>query len=63
MSDIILAFVLGVIAGIGYMYLRYRNTLIKHIKELEQIRLNQAKIDGQMKILNIINGIEDKECT
>lgn len=59
MSNIILAFIVGVLVGIGYTYMRYNKMLSKHMSELEQLKINGARIDGQIEILNIINGIEE----
>lgn len=59
MANIILAYIIGALCGVGYMYLKYSKTMQRHISELEQIRLNNARIEGQMGILNQINGIEE----
>lgn len=61
MADIVLAFLIGVLCGMGYMYLRYCNIMKGHLRELEELRLNQARIRGQMHILNMINGIKEDE--
>lgn len=63
MSNLILAFILGVIVGMGYMYLRYRKRMLEHIKTLEELKLNGAKIDGMLQVLNTIHGIEEDKCT
>lgn len=63
MSSIILAYTIGVLCGVGYMYLRYSRTMKRHMRELDMLRLRHAKIECQMDILNRINGIgvEEKE--
>lgn len=61
MANLILAFVIGVLCGMGYMYLRYNKMMCDNLRELREIRINHAKIQGQMKILNAINGIKEEE--
>jgi uncharacterized membrane protein len=61
MSTIILAFVAGALFGMGYMYMQYSKMIREHLRELEEIRLNHARIEGQMQILNRINGIEEED--
>lgn len=61
MANLILAYIIGVLCGVGYMYLKYGKTMQRHMRELDQIRLNGAKIDAQLDILNRINGIDVEE--
>lgn len=62
MSSIILAFIFGVLAGMGYMYLRYCKMIRNNLKELEEIRLSQAKTEGMLEALGVIvNGPEKEE--
>lgn len=63
MSNIILAYIIGVLCGVGYMYLKYGKTMQRHMRELDQIRLNNAKIEGELEILQIVKGVgvEEKE--
>lgn len=59
MSSIILAYIVGVLCGVGYMYLRYGMIMRKHMRELEQLKLNSARIEGQLNILRIVKGVEE----
>ena len=58
MSIIILAFIFGLLCGMGYMYLHYNEIMRNHLKELERLKLRGAEVDGALRILNIINGID-----
>ena len=52
----ILAFVVGVAAGIHYMYDKYNQQMIQYAKEVEAIRLGQARNEGMLAALNIVVG-------
>lgn len=62
MSSIILAFILGVLAGMIYMYLRYNKMLRNNLRVLEEIRLAHARTDGMIKALQIVRGVETEQC-
>ena len=61
MANLILTFVLGVLCGMGYMYLRYNKMICDNLRELRELQRGQAIIEGQMKILNAVNGIKEEE--
>ena len=56
MSYIILAYIIGVLCGVGYMYLRYSKRIRKHSREIDQIRIEHAKIVGRFETLCAISG-------
>lgn len=58
MSSIILAFIIGVLCGMGYMYLRYNKMISNNLRELEEIRLMSAKTDGLIDALCAVDGID-----
>lgn len=58
MSSIILAYIVGVLCGMGYMYLRYSKRIRKHSREIDKIRLEHAKIEGRLETLCVISGID-----
>ena len=58
MSTIILAYVAGVLCGMGYMYLRYSKRIRKHSRELDQIRIEHAKMEGRLETLCVISGFD-----
>lgn len=58
MSSIILAFIIGVLCGMGYMYMRYCKIMRGHLRELQEIKLNNARIKGKLEVLCIQNGME-----
>ena len=58
MSSIILAYIVGVLCGMGYMYLRYSKRIRKHSLEIDKLRLEHANIEGRLETLCVISGID-----
>lgn len=57
MTNIILAFIIGVLCGICFMWLKYGKQLQKNIRQLHDLELSLEKLKGKSEALDIINGI------
>ena len=55
------AFIAGVAVGIRYMHNKYNQQMLDNLKELEQLKLGDAKLRGMLKALQMIHGIEEEE--
>ena len=53
------AFIAGVAVGIRYMHNKYNQQMLNNMKELEKIKLSDAKLRGMLDVLKTINGIDD----
>lgn len=54
------AFIAGVAVGIRYMYNKYNQQMVNNLKELEQLKLGDAKLRGMLEALQMIHGIEEE---
>lgn len=55
----VLGYIIGMAAGIRYMHNKYNQQMHNHLKELEELKLGDAKIRGMLDALKTINGIDD----
>lgn len=59
MSSIILAFIIGVLLGMGCMYMRYHKMAVDNLRELRLLQISGARLESQLEVLRIIHGIEE----
>ena len=58
MSTIILAYIAGVLCGMGYMYLRYSKRLREHARDLDKMACHNAWMHGRLDALYVMSGLE-----
>lgn len=61
MSSIILAFVIGVLCGMGYMYLRYHKRIQKYSREIDELARTSAWMNGRLDALYAMSGLDLNE--
>lgn len=55
----ILAFITGIAISIRYMHNKYDQQMVGYLKELEELKLGDAKLRGMLDALKVVRGIDD----
>ena len=57
MANIILAYIIGVLCGVGYMYLRYSKRIREQQREIDKLARTSVWMNGRLDALYTMNGM------